>query len=504
MKKETLQNQSSWATDTKSALQVMLIALPLSIGISIAAGAPPLAGLLTASIGAILASVAIYIIGGSGLTIKGPAAGLIVVIAAVILHMGYENSLGVFVVAGIVQVVLGITGLGKRVLSLISPAAIHGMLAAIGIIIISKQLYVWFGVATTDSEPLALITHLWYHIDAIKEETFMVGFVGIAIMYMLYIMKREGNEMAGKMPAALVAILVCTALGLLIGKQHHIIIPHTLSFTMPHFDGIGTLVFWEYVIMIALIGSLESLLTVKAIDPKANLNNDLTAVGIANTLVACIGGLPMISEVARSSANKSFGAQSTRSNLLHGIGVAVLIGLTFVVPILDYVPMASLAAVLIFTGYRLASRSEFVHMWHKGRDQFIVFVATIIITLLSDLLIGVVAGTLLHLAGNIRYGVKPKRLFKHGVELTEDHGIYKLWVPDAVSIFHETSIIKAISSTPDDCEMDIDFSKCNIVDGGVLEAIQSTTANRIIRIKYPENAKALAGEFSTRFRPSAN
>lgn len=216
-------------------------------------------------------------------------------------------------------------------------------------------------------------------------------------------------------------------------------------------------------------------------------------------------GLPMISEVARSSANKSFGAQSTRSNLLHGIGVAVLIGLTFVVPILDYVPIASLAAVLIFTGYRLASRSEFVHMWHKGRDQFIVFVATIIITLLSDLLIGVVAGTLLHLAGNIRYGVKPKRLFKHGVELTEDHcGIYKLWVPDAVSIFHETSIIKAISSTPDDCEMDIDFSKCNIVDGGVLEAIQSTTANRIIRIKYPENTKALAGEFSTRFRPSAN
>lgn len=96
--------------------------------------------------------------------------------------MGYENSLGVFVVAGIVQVVLGITGLGKRVLSLISPAAIHGMLAAIGIIIISKQLYVWFGVATTDSEPLALITHLWYHIDAIKEETFMIGFVGIAIM----------------------------------------------------------------------------------------------------------------------------------------------------------------------------------------------------------------------------------------------------------------------------------------------------------------------------------
>lgn len=504
-KKLTHQSNSSWPADAKAALQITLIAVPLSLGIGIAAGAPPLAGLLTASIGAAIASILILMFGGSSITIKGPAAGLIVVMAATILHMGYENALGVFVIAGIMQVVLGVSGLGKRALSLISPAAIHGMLAAIGIIIISKQLYVWFGVATTHSEPLALITNLWYHISGIREETFLVGFAGIAVMYTLYLMKREGNETAGKMPAALIAILVGSILGLLVGKQDHITIPHTLSFTMPHFAGIGTLMFWEYVIMIALIGSLESLLTVKAIDPKAKLNNDLAIVGIANTLVACIGGLPMISEVARSSANKGFGAKSTKSNLLHGVGVAVLIGLTFVVPILDYVPMASLAAVLIFTGYRLASRSEFVHMWHKGKDQFIVFVATIIITLLSDLLIGVIAGTLLHIAGNIRYGVKPKRLFKHDIRLSESNGIYTLWVPDAASVLHQNSIIQQIQSTPDDCELSIDFSECQIVDGHVLEAIESNTAQRTIRIIYPQKATALGGALSTRFvRPSAN
>lgn len=486
----------SLAADAKAAAQVVMIALPLSLGISLAAGAPALAGLLTASVGAIIASVAIIVLGGSKLTIKGPAAGLIVVMAGAITTMGYENALGVFCLAGLGQIILAVTGLGKKVLTFISPAAIHGMLAAIGITIIAKQLYVWFGLTTTHTEPMELLFGLPQGIASINEQSFMVGFGGLAILYTIHLFKTEGHALAAKLPAALIAVVFGVGMGLLLSNQQHISIPHTLEFTLPVFAKANTILFWEYVMLICLIGSLESLLTVKAVDSKSNLSRDLLAVGIANTLVSCIGGLPMISEVTRSSANKSFGATTTWSNLFQGLFLAGIVLCAFMVPVLEYIPMASLAAVLIFSGYRLASRAEWLHMWSKGKDQFVVFLATVIVTLLTDLLLGVMVGTLLHIAGNVRFGgVKPRQLLKYHVHTTTHDGICCIQT-NCASVLHQNSIVAAIQAAPQGCELQVDLSGCQLVDASVLEAIQGQ--GRQAMVILPENGKALGrGKYAT-------
>jgi MFS superfamily sulfate permease-like transporter len=414
-----------------AGFMVFLLALPLSIGIAKASDFPAIFGIITAIIGGIVVSF----FAGSRLTIKGPAAGLIVIASGAVSafgggDLGWHLALATVVVAGLFQIVFGLLKF-EKLSDLFPSASIHGMLAAIGIIIMSKQIHTLLGIPPSElkgKEPLELLAMIP---SSIMNENSHVTEIGVACLFILVIHSLINNQKIKKIPAPLIVLAVSIPLGFALNiktegaianfalvKVGDIIETLQKSFINVDFSGItsNTGIFIEYVLLFALIGSIESLLTVKAmdnIDPferKSDANKDLVSVGIGNTLSGIIGGLPMISEVARSSANIDYGAKTRWSNFFHGL--FLLLAVLFAVPLIEMIPNAALAAMLIFVGFRLAHPRKFKHMYHIGIDQLIIFVATIITTLATDLLIGVGTGMAMEIIVNFIYGMSFKNIFK--------------------------------------------------------------------------------------------
>ena len=491
------QNLSS---DTLSGFLVFLLALPLSLGIAAASDFPAIYGLITAMIGGLVVSF----FAGSLLTIKGPAAGLIVIVAGSVAELGNGDSelgwklaLGAIVVAGVVQVLFGILKLGS--LSDFFPlSAVHGMLAAIGIIIISKQLHFIFGMnpLTTDGkpmvEPLELIWELRNTLSHIllHKEVDVIGFVSLGIVFIWPLLPFTFIK---KVPSALIVLFVSIPLAQLLGIHNMPDIKNAAGEVVTKgfspllefkkglvdilgvnvsFDGFSkTGTFIKFVIMFALVGSLEALLTIKAIDMldlykrKSNTNKDLIAVGVGNIIAGILGGLPMISEVARSSANVSNGAKTRWANFFHGL--FILLFLIFAVTFSDLIPKAALAAMLIGVGWKLAHPKEFGHMAKIGADQIVVFVITVIVTLATDLLIGIGAGIVLKLILHIFREVPIKRLFS--VKMTvSDHMIS---LEDAAIFSNFIPVKKQILKFPYSSNVTLDVTKCKFVDHTVIETL---------------------------------
>jgi MFS superfamily sulfate permease-like transporter len=400
--------------DLLSGFLVFLIALPLCLGISMASGFPPIAGVFTAIGGGIIGCL----ISDSPLTIKGPAAGLIVIAIGAVQELGqgdmargYKLALGVCVVAGIIQIGFGLLRTG--ILGELFPsAAVHGMLAAIGIIICSKQVHTLLGVTPGAKSPFGLLLEIPHSISRLNPEVAVIG--GVSLL-LLFCIPRLPLPRIRKIPAPMLVLLVAVPMArafdlshehvytlfhhsYTVGSQLLVRVPSHLldAVTFPSFAGVLTPIGIKYVVMFALVGSLESLISAKAIDlldperRRTDLNRDLLAIGVGNTLAACVGGLPMISEIVRSSANLNNGARSRFANLFHGL---FLLGFVALLPhLVQQVPLAALAAMLVYTGLRLASPKEFVHTLQVGKDEFIVFITTIVVTLATDLLIGIGAG----------------------------------------------------------------------------------------------------------------
>ncbi len=430
--------KENFKTEAISGFMVFLLALPLSIGIAKASDFPTIFGIITAIIGGIVVSF----FAGSKITIKGPAAGLIVIASGAVSafgggDQGWHLALATVVVAGLFQIVFGLLKFGK--LSELFPnAAIHGMLAAIGIIIISKQIHTLMGIPPSElkgKEPLELLAMIP---SSIMHENAHITEIGIACLFILIIHSIIKNQKVKKIPAPLIVLIVAIPLGIALHiktegavsnfalvKVGNIIETLKQGFINVDFSGISSNVgvFIEYVILFALIGSIESLLTIKAmdnIDPyerKSDANKDLVAVGIGNALSGIIGGLPMISEVARSSANIGYGAKTRWSNFFHGL--FLLLAVLFAVPLIEMIPNAALAAMLIFVGFRLAHPREFKNMYQIGIDQLIIFVATIITTLATDLLIGVGTGMAMEIIVNFIHGTSFSKLFKVYYDVTQ-------------------------------------------------------------------------------------
>jgi len=430
--------KENFKTEAISGFMVFLLALPLSIGIAKASDFPAIFGIITAIIGGIVVSF----FAGSRITIKGPAAGLIVIASGAVSafgggDQGWHLALATVVVAGLFQIVFGLLKFGK-LSDLFPSAAIHGMLAAIGIIIMSKQIHTLMGIPPAElkgKEPLELLAMIP---SSIMHENAHITEIGIACLFILIIHSIIKNQKVKKIPAPLVVLAVSIPLGLALHiktegavsnfalvKVGNIIETLKQGFINVDFSGISSNVgvFIEYVILFALIGSIESLLTVKAmdnIDPyerKSDANKDLVAVGIGNTLSGIIGGLPMISEVARSSANIGYGAKTRWSNFFHGL--FLLLAVLFAVPLIEMIPNAALAAMLIFVGFRLAHPREFKHMYQIGIDQLIIFVSTIITTLATDLLIGVGTGMAMEVIVNFIHGMSFSKIFKADYVVTQ-------------------------------------------------------------------------------------
>ena len=473
---------------------VFLLALPLSLGIAKASEFPAIYGLITAMVGGILVSL----IAGSKLTIKGPAAGLIVIVAGSVTDFGggetgWHLALGAIVVAGIFQVVFGLLKLGK--LSDFFPlSAVHGMLAAIGIIIFSKQIHILAGVnpMTVDGksmveplELLALIPDTLVHFFAHKEVAF-IGLISLVIVFGWPMLKINFLK---KIPAPLVVLIISIPLAMVLGVQN---VPEHLengeiikafnplvSFDKGLFDILGVRVSFEgyhqigtfikYVIMFALVGSLETLLTVKAIDMqepfkrKSNMNKDLIAVGIGNIVAGILGGLPMISEVARSSVNVANGGKTRWANFFHGI--FILIFLIFAVSYSNYIPNAALAAKLIGVGYKLANPKEFGHMAKIGIEQISIFLITILVTLSTDLLVGIGAGILFKLLIHLYNGSPIKHLFNAKTVIDGNTIIVK-----GCAVFSNfVGVKKSIDRFKRSEDVVFDVSTCKLVDHTVIE-----------------------------------
>ncbi len=492
--------KQNFSSDALSGFLVFLLALPLSLGIAGASDFPPIYGLITAMIGGLVVSF----FAGSLLTIKGPAAGLIVIVAGAVSELGNGDSdlgwklaLGAVVVAGVLQVIFGLLKLGS--LSDFFPlSAVHGMLAAIGIIIISKQLHILVGMNPLTEkgkpmvEPIELIfelkntiLHIFKHME--------VDVIGVVSLIIVFCWPLIHIKFLKKIPAALVVLVVSIPLVILLGvhniqeikNSNGVVIQEAFAPLLEFkkgfndiigvnvsFDGISqTGTFIKFVIMFALVGSLESLLTIKAVDEldsfkrRSNTNKDLIAVGIGNIFAGVIGGLPMISEVARSSANVSNGAKTRWANFFHG--VFILLFLIFAVSFSDLIPKTALSAMLIGVGWKLAHPREFGHMAKIGADQIAVFITTIIFTLATDLLIGIGAGIVLKLLLHLGRGVKFRGLFSAKSQI--DGNIITVYNAAVFSNF--IKIKNKIHSFKFTDDVILDLNDCVFIDHSVIETL---------------------------------
>lgn len=476
--------KENFSTDAISGFIVFLLALPLSLGIAKASEFPPLMGLVTAIIGGLVVSLLM----GSRLTIKGPAAGLIVIVAGAVTDFGggeagWHLALGAMVVAGLIQVLFGVFKMGKLA-DFFPLSAIHGMLAAIGLIIIAKQIPVLLDVnpaMTKGLGPLGLLGNIPKFIANLDPKATLIGVISLSIMLGWPFIK---NKYIKKVPAPLVVLMIAIPAELVMDFQHT-----EPAYALVHignllenvkinvdFSGIAqTGVFIKYVIMFALVGTLKSLLTVKAIDlldpykRKSDANKDLIAVGVGNTLAAILGGLPMISEVARSSSNVNNGAKTRWANFFHGFFILVFVLLAS--HLIELIPNTALAAMLITVGIKLAHPREFIHTFKIGKEQLAIFLITIFLTMYEDLLVGIAGGILLKMIIHIFNGTPISSFFKAPTVVSFEGDTYLVEIDKAAIFSNFLGIKRKLEEIPAGFNVIIDLKKTKLVDHSVMESL---------------------------------
>lgn len=503
--------------DFLSGFLVFLIALPLSLGIASAGGYPPIAGIFTAVIGGLVTGA----ISNSELTIKGPAAGLIVIAIGCIQDFGggnelagawtqpdqaaYRMALSVGFAAAVLQILFGLFRTG--ILGEFFPtSAIHGMLAAIGVIIVAKQVPVALGISAK-GEPLQLLLNIPNEILHMNPEVALIGAVSLLILFGLPWIK---NRYVKMLPGPMVVVLATVPLGMWLGLDH----THTYSFgsgtyeineqlhlvnvptnmfeaiTYPDFSALMLPKAWKWVILFALIGTLESMLSAKAIDSldpwkrRTNFDRDNLAVGIGNLMAAMIGGLPMISEIVRSKANIDNGARTRFANVFHGLFLLVFVAS---VPFLIHrIPMAALGAMLVYTGFRLASPREFANVYMIGREQLVIFVTTIIAVLMTDLLVGIFIGIGVKFLIHFMNGLPLGSVFKPPLSVEEvDQQTYRIRVREAAVFTNWIPLRRKIARLPFDCDVILDLSETLLVDHTVMEKLHG------LQMEFAEEGRRL-------------
>lgn len=524
--------------DFVSGLFVFLIALPLCLGISLSSGYPAIAGIFTAIVGAVVTTF----ISNSELTIKGPAAGLIAIAAGCIGEFGgpgnpaaYKAALAVGVAAAVLQILFGLFRAG--ILGEFFPsAAVHGMLAAIGIIIIVKQIPVVLGVIALPPEtpavamaasdvvqasegtesadnpvavparksskgPFQMMADIPRYVANANPKIALIGIVSLLIMFIWPAMKSKLGPLK-LIPAPMIVLLASVPMGMAfdllnsstyemagrtheLGEQYLVDMPDRVfgmfdEITYPDFSALKEIRAWKWVMMFFIIGSLESLLSAKAVDlldpwkRKTNMDRDIIAVGVANLGAACIGGLPMISEIVRSKANIDNGARTRFADLWHGVFLLLCVAL--IPTVLHRIPLSALAAMLVYTGSRLAHPTEFIHVYRIGKEQLAIFVVTLIVVLAEDLLVGVAAGIALKMIIHIINGVPLKSMFKPFLEvqviddqtsiiIARESAVFSNWIPfkrqiEDIGLVQRKNLI-------------IDVSNTQLVDHSVMEKLEA-------------------------------
>ena len=489
-------------SDAWAGFFVFLIALPLCLGIASASGFPPIAGIFTAVIGGIIP----LFFSNSELTIKGPAAGLIAIVAGAVQEfteiygttsndpmLAYKLTLGVGVTAGVLQIFFGLIKAG-RFSDFFPKAAVHGMLAAIGIIIFSKQIHVLFGVTPISKTPFSLLGEIPASIMNWNPEVFCIGAISLALLFGLPMLPAKARKL---LPAPMVVLVLGIILGYVFDLEHEhmylfldsheyilgpkflVTIPDNIlnGLTFPDFSAVPTFAGIKWILLFSMIGTLESLISAKAVDMldpekrKTNLDGDILGVGVANTVAALIGGLPMISEILRSKANIDNGAKSRFANFFHGMFLLLFVAL---MPWLVHsIPLASLAALLVYTGYRLASPGEFIKTYKIGPEQILVFTTTTIAVLATDLLVGIAIGMLLKVMIHLWNGARLRNLFQPDLTVDvvdSDHVVLK--VQGAMIFTNWISFKGSLRKVTNYNEITIDLGRSNLIDHTVMESLE--------------------------------
>ena len=509
-------------SDLPSAIVVFLVAIPLCLGIAVASGVNEFSGI----IGGIVGGIVVGIISGSNLSVSGPAAGLTAIVAGAILKLpAIEAFFLAVVIAGVFQILMGIFKLGV-IGDYIPNSVIKGMLAAIGTILILKQLPHLIGydknfegdetfIQVSGENTFSAVLNSLNHITPLA---IFIGIVGIAILIFYETTFIKSKKIFQLLSGPLVVVVVGIVMHYFLSdipsflaiKQADLVnIPIAKTtkefisfFHLPNWSFITNKDVWITGVTLALIASLETLLGLEAVDKLDPFkrfsppNKELIAQGCGNIVSGMLGGLPLTSVIVRSSANVNAGAKSKLSTIFHGLLIFVCVA--FLPGVLNLIPKAALAAILIFTGYKLTKISIFKDYYNKGWDQFMPFVITILAIVLTDLLKGVLIG----IAVGIFYIIRSN--FRTTIFSTSENNHHLIRLRKDVSFFSKASLKQLLENLPENAFVILDLTKAEFIDKDIIDTINDFIINApekniiftINKSMYNESHKLIENNFS--------
>ncbi|MBB1195055.1 SulP family inorganic anion transporter [Flavobacterium sp. SOK18b] len=478
-------------SDFASGLVVFLVALPLCLGIAMASGAPLFSGIIAGVVGGIVVGY----FSSSSLSVSGPAAGLTAIVITAITDLGaFDVFLTAVFIAGLIQLILGFAKAGS-ISNYFPTNVIEGMLAGIGIIIILKQLPHAFGYDKDFEGDQAFLQNDGGNTFTALFDIFnylQLGAIVITLISMIILIAWDKVPFLKKMkliPGALIAVVLGVVLNeifiisgskLAIGNEHLVSLPVPSTFqefkaiiVTPNFAAVTNTKVWIVAFTIAIVASIETLLSIEAADRMdvqkryTDTNIELKAQGIGNVVSSLLGGLPLTSVIVRTSANSNSGAKSKLSTIIHGF--LLLVSVLAIPFVLNKIPLATLAAVLILVGYKLAKPSTFIHFWNKGKYQFIPFIATLLAVVFLDLLKGVALGIFISiifvLKGNL------KRAYNFRKENYESGDVIHIDLAQEVSFLNKAAIKQTLNDIPEKSKVIIDAKDTVYIAHDILDLI---------------------------------
>jgi MFS superfamily sulfate permease-like transporter len=483
-------------SDLPASIVVFFVALPLCLGIALASGAPLFSGVIAGIVGGIV----VGLISGSQLGVSGPAAGLAVIVLAAISSLGsFDAFLLAVVIAGVIQFLLGFFKAGF-IAYFVPSSVIKGMLTGIGLLIILKQIPHALGYDLTfegsesffeadGSNTFSSLMDAW---NLLTPGALLIAAVSMTILILWDALLTKKHKLFQILQGPIVVVLVgilfnylfqTGALSFSLSPSQIVDLPvsnglgeFVNQFTFPDFSQLTNIEIYKIAIVMAIVASLETLLCVEAtdkLDPIKRVtptNLELKAQGIGNIVSGLIGGLPVTQVIVRSSANITFGAQSKLSTILHGFWL--LLSAITIASLLNMIPLASLATILIMVGYKLAKPSLFANMYKLGWEQFAPFVATVVAILLTDLLTGIGIGLIVGVFFTLHHSYRNSHHMKESQTNQDGRVVHHIVLAQEVSFFNKASIIEALEAIPNGEKVVIDCTNSKSISYDVAEFIR--------------------------------
>lgn len=488
-------------SDLPASMVVFFVAVPLCLGIALASGAPLFSGIISGIIGGIIVGIA----SGSPLGVSGPAAGLAVIVLSAIATLGsWPTFLMSVVLAGIIQLILGYARAGF-IAYFFPSSVIKGMLAGIGLLIILKQIPHALGwdkdfegdESFVQADGQTTFSEIVKAFDFLTPGAVLIAGLSLAILLLWDMVLSKKHKVFAMINGPLVVVVLGILMNYLFqnglldfslaaDQVVRIPVPQNASdfigqFTLPNFSAITNPDVWTIAVVLAIVASIETLLCVEAtdrLDPHKRVtptNRELKAQGLGNVISGLVGGLPLTQVIVRSSANISFGGRTKMSAILHG--VFLLISAITIAGVLNMIPLASLAAILLMVGYKLTKPELYKQMYKLGWEQFIPFIITIVAILATDLLKGIAAGMLVGGFFALYHSYRNSYHLKDVITTEDGKQMHHLVLAEEVSFFNKASVVKALESMPNGSKVVIDCSKSKSIAYDVVELIKDFRSN---------------------------